>query len=402
MHKKSLVLFLIGLVIVVIGSAIFHRAHNIDQAERELAESCKQKYSQNIESYIDKYDKWLGLPEEQKQDSTWLAEDKNKTPQQLRQEQENRLKADIEELASGAVEVHPLADMIYGENWQLELEEYKERKKNLELVLTSSILLIITGSGLMLGVASYWLGLWLIKLLNDKKEFSFNDCLESQEELVEKQAKLMVPQKVTRNNLSNRNIRNIENLIGQKAVVSRNQNQAGEFGNITESVQKVAAEDSRPVENMLKKLSEEMGVIRQYASSQEEKAKKLQEAYDWRIIRNFCLRIIRCIDNLESRISKLDVQGEDTVHLEEIRDELIFALESSGVEQFEPEAGTSYIGLEKQAEVLKTKMPCSDAEMAGAIAKVVRCGYQYVVDDENVKIVRPAQVQLFDRAYSIA
>jgi len=254
----------------------------------------------------------------------------------------------------------------------------------------------------MLGVASYWLGLWLIKLLNDKKEFSFNDCLESQEELVEKQAKLMVPQKVTRNNLSNRNIRNIENLIGQKAVVSRNQNQAGEFGNITESVQKVAAEDSRPVENMLKKLSEEMGVIRQYASSQEEKAKKLQEAYDWRIIRNFCLRIIRCIDNLESRISKLDVQGEDTVHLEEIRDELIFALESSGVEQFEPEAGTSYIGLEKQAEVLKTKMPCSDAEMAGAIAKVVRCGYQYVVDDENVKIVRPAQVQLFDRAYSIA
>ena len=54
MHKKSYVLFLIGLVVCVVGVVVFSRAHNLDRQERELAESYKQKYSQNIESYIDK------------------------------------------------------------------------------------------------------------------------------------------------------------------------------------------------------------------------------------------------------------------------------------------------------------------------------------------------------------
>jgi hypothetical protein len=74
---------------------------------------------------------------------------------------------------------------------------------------------------------------------------------------------------------------------------------------------------------------------------------------------------------------------------------LIFALESSGIEQFEPEANSEYRGQEKFAEAVKDKQNCDDPKQAGKIANVIRPGYQYFINEENVKIVRPAQVRLY-------
>ncbi len=105
--------------------------------------------------------------------------------------------------------------------------------------------------------------------------------------------------------------------------------------------------------------------------------------------------MIRCLDNVEKRIEDLGQDDEATGHLEEIRDELIFALESSGVERFDPQVNSDYRGQEKLAEAVKEKQPSSKPENAGRIAKVLRPGYRYMIDDENFKIVRTAQVKLF-------
>jgi len=109
----------------------------------------------------------------------------------------------------------------------------------------------------------------------------------------------------------------------------------------------------------------------------------------------FCLRVIRCIDNLESRIAQLGEEDARAIHLEEVRDELIFALESSGIEQFEPEIDSKYQGQEKYAEAVKDKQQSDDQKQTGTIAKVIRPGYQYFINEGNVKVVRPAQVKLF-------
>jgi molecular chaperone GrpE (heat shock protein) len=74
---------------------------------------------------------------------------------------------------------------------------------------------------------------------------------------------------------------------------------------------------------------------------------------------------------------------------------MLFALESSGVEQFEPEINSDYHGQEKYAEAVKDKECCDDKKRTGKIAKIIRPGYQYFIDEENVKVVRPAQVKLF-------
>ena len=145
----------------------------------------------------------------------------------------------------------------------------------------------------------------------------------------------------------------------------------------------------------LSELTQEMSAIREFAAQQQDRVKQLQDGYDWSIIKRFCIRIIRCVDNLESRIQKLSAQKEDTMALEDIRDELLFALESSGVEQFEPEIESVYKGLEKKVEAVRTRIKCSKESMKGKIAEIVRPGYHYVVNDDELKIVRCAQVKLY-------
>jgi len=103
-----------------------------------------------------------------------------------------------------------------------------------------------------------------------------------------------------------------------------------------QSVQQAIIEHSKPLDSTLKDLAQQVSAIREYASCQQERVEKLQDGYDWNIIKTFCLRIIRCIDNLDNRINRLSSKGTNTEHIEDIRDELVFALESSGIEHMSP------------------------------------------------------------------
>ncbi len=162
-----------------------------------------------------------------------------------------------------------------------------------------------------------------------------------------------------------------------------------------QSVQEALKEHSKPLDSTLKDLAQQVSAIREYASCQQERVEKLQDGYDWNIIKTFCLRIIRCIDNLENRIERLSSKGTNTEYLEDIRDEMVFALESSGIEQYQPEINSDYRGQEKYAEAVKQKEHCDNSKQKGKIAEVIRPGYQYIISEENIKIVRTAQVKLF-------
>ena len=67
----------------------------------------------------------------------------------------------------------------------------------------------------------------------------------------------------------------------------------------------------------------------------------------------------------------------------------------SGVEQFSPDVNSLYRGQEKSTEAVKEREHCDGDDKAGRIAKVVRPGYQYFIDEGNRKMVRAAQVKLF-------
>lgn len=172
--------------------------------------------------------------------------------------------------------------------------------------------------------------------------------------------------------------------------------QVMELKQMAESVKVAATEKPAGEESILTDLAQQITAIREYASQQQNRNERLQEGYDWNIIKNFCLRIIRCIDNIENRIIRLSENEIDTADLEDIRDELIFSLESSGVEQFTPEINSDYTGQEKYAEVIKEKVASNGDGVRGKIAEVIKPGYQYMVDEENIRVVRTARVKLFD------
>ena len=173
------------------------------------------------------------------------------------------------------------------------------------------------------------------------------------------------------------------------------QKQIAEFREMAQSVQQASREQSAPLGNTLKELAQQVSAIREYAASQQNRVEKLQDGYDWTIIRTFCLRVIRCIDNLENRITRLPDDDEAAAHLDEVKDELLFALESSGIEQFRPEIHSEYRGQEKLAEAVKDKENTRKSDEIGKIAKVIRPGYRYIIDEESYKIVRTAQVKLY-------
>jgi len=173
------------------------------------------------------------------------------------------------------------------------------------------------------------------------------------------------------------------------------QKQIAEFREMAQSVQQASREQSAPLSSTLKELAQQVSAIREYAACQQGRVEKLQDGYDWTIIRTFCLRVIRCVDNLENRMRALAGEDEAAAHLEEVRDELLFALESSGIEQFRPEIDSDYRGQEKWAEAIKEKEAGAKSDQTGKIAKVVRPGYRYIIDEETYKVVRTAQVKLF-------
>jgi molecular chaperone GrpE (heat shock protein) len=184
-----------------------------------------------------------------------------------------------------------------------------------------------------------------------------------------------------------------ENIFKEQA--ENLQKQIAEFKQAAQNAQQATKERSEPISSTLKELTQQVLAIREYAATQQDRVEKLQDGYDWGIIRTFCLRVIRCIDNLENRLADLPSGDGAARYLEEVRDELLFALESSSLEQYRPELNSEFQGQEKLAEALKDKEPAKKPEQAGKIAKIVRPGYRYLMDDENYRIVRTAQVKIY-------
>jgi len=571
-----------GLVLLIAGAVTLGLVMAEKRKEQQRAASYRLKYDSETNKCLAQYYEWMKLPPEERAQLPPNLDEyrKSKTKAQLRLEQQERLKADMDKLATDEIDISNFADVLYGENWQDELTKYKRRKELGELVLSASILCSLTG-GVILSLSLLFVTARLIirvtsgvakfagfclrgrektrakrpaqakskakakmkakaearltaaraeklakaeekararaeakekvraeaearakakaerkarakaeklakaeekarakaeakekvraeaearaeakaerkarakaeKLAKaqekararvEAKERMRLERQQSQARLTAAKARLTAAKvkdhsKVLRDSgwrgfevdsanearvpaakaekipvlLSDEKSNELEESLkaatenvnvslklrdSLKAQTENFERQMAEFKQMAQSVQQATAGQSEPINDTLTELTRQVAAIREYASCQQSRLEKLQDGYDWNIIRTFCLRVIRCIDNLESHISQLTEQDISAAHLEEIRDELIFALESSGVEQFWPEINSDYSGQEKCAETVKGKESCKDPGQKGKIAKVVRPGYQYFISEENVKIVRPAQVRLF-------
>jgi molecular chaperone GrpE (heat shock protein) len=341
--------------------------------------------------------------------SLYDDEGRIRTQEQLRLEQQARLKADIAGLAKGVIIPPIFADVLYGDNWNEKVNKYKKEMRLTKCTLGASAISIL--AGLILGItcrgqhvvpaAFSRLG----QLRQEKVQASAENTGDAEAEVVSSKGWITAfgqdgqqhtdktePDK-ERSYFGRRHDQSLADSLGMKDSLGH---KARGFGMVGGQPMPSALMSTEPVTNTLNELTQEVSAIREFAAQQQDRVRQLQEGYDWTIIKRFCLRIIRCIDNLDENIIQLLGQGRQTRHLEDVRDELVFALESSGVEQFEPQIDSDYKGQEKTAEATHDREHTEQAHLSGKIAKVVRAGYRYVLDDNDVKIVRAAQVKLYD------
>ena len=434
MTKKTWIVWALFLLLPgIVGLSIQHAQKSTTQNRIALAAQ-QVADSPAAQEYLHMYEQWSDLPANQKAGNPWGygSYGGGDIQKRLREGQSDRLLADVMTLDKGFTHYpDELTDVMYGSGWQQEIDDYRGERTTAEMILIGSIFLLAGGSLILTGGLAKLLAVHITKKRSENTEAS-----DPQDEDIED---IPVPNERQEESLSTET-----SPLQQKADDASLQEDGGYFQS---SSQKSNQDDSsksddlratelpmkptapmfnrqekkqkdsyfgwavepdeateldmlmttEPLTKELTELTEEVSAIRQFASQQQDQMRKLQDGYDWMIIRRFCLRIIRSIDNIDDRVVRFQEQGEDAaVYLEDIRDELVFALEASGIEQFGPDLQAPFKGLEKYAEAVRERIFTEDTELVGCIAEVARPGYQYLVNDDDVKIVRCAQVKLYE------
>lgn len=404
--------------------------------EKRQTAICKSKYSDGANEYLQQYLKWSKLPAEDRLETQWGQDQYggSQIRKQLAKHQPGRLKADMQELVRGINPPAILAEVLYGKGWKEKVEQYKRRTKIRSEIAIASTMSFLTGMIVFAGFG----GNWTIKKFANTSKGQLTEITEQPEQNVSHQEQSQElqdtrestdivsdiisagdteeePEEKTEDKTSSIGTKEESTGYFQNPGLSQIKNETLEFKETLRSQattlenpdtqnQPLQTESkistlmsTAPGTSDLSDLTQEVSAIRQFAADQQDRVRQLQDGYDWSIIKRFCLRVIRCVDNIDDRIDKLADEQHDTQHLEDVRDELVFSLESSGVEQYQPDINSSYKGLEKKAEAVKGRVHTDDENLVGTIAEIVKPGYQYVVSDDDYKIVRCSQVKLYGK-----
>ncbi|HOK65851.1 MAG TPA: hypothetical protein PK054_11645 [Anaerohalosphaeraceae bacterium] len=417
------------------------------QIQQNRRESYQEISRQEKDEFLRMYEQWNRLSDQEKADTPWGTGPYGgpEIQRKLKDHQEERLLADLPDLLTESAVPSELGDILYGPDWREQVRKYQKQIEYQEILSIVSTILLAAG-GLVFSIG---LLIWLAgaakkaaaKRAELKETSPETDAVSSEgkskdsrdqtnpapQASQEKEVHLF-PQRKPADKKTSAADRQTPTVLPAEPAKKKPSEPAdkGLIGTKTAAPAAAAAGDAElqtvpqtaaalltepeptasdpilaslmapiPVVKGLSEISEQMSAIREFAAEQQNQVRKFQDGYDWMLIKRFCLRIIRCIDNLEDRIRQLQSANQDVSMLKDIRDEILFALESSGVEQYEPEIGLEYKGLERYAESVREKKENDDPTKSGRIAEVVRPGYQYLINDEEVKIVRCAQVKLY-------
>ncbi len=166
-------LTIIASILLVAGGAALGWILTERRGDREEAARYKSNYGTGTDDYLAQYNEWLQKPPQERTELPLLLDEdgKTKTREQLWQEQQGRLRADLDKLAVGEITAPPFAEVLYGESWQAELSEYNKRRARQAFVFTASIVCASMG-GL---VYAWWLLLWagrlVVKVASGLKRF---------------------------------------------------------------------------------------------------------------------------------------------------------------------------------------------------------------------------------------
>jgi len=136
--------------------------------------------------------------------------------------------------------------------------------------------------------------------------------------------------------------------------------------------------------------------MRDYLAESNQQLTRLQEGYDYSVIKRVVKPVIQVANGLES----LEPRLADLPEAEELRGlwlDLLDSLERNGVERLKVEQDDDFSDIRKMAEATTVKEMTDDPAKVGTVAEVVRPGYCYVYNYDKKRLLVPAQVKLYEK-----
>lgn len=141
----------------------------------------------------------------------------------------------------------------------------------------------------------------------------------------------------------------------------------------------------------LHSVSQRVELLAEHASKRDDEIARLREGYDWRILKNFALRLIASIDTLAARIAAKGAQSDVAKELEVVRLELTFLLESNDVVEWLPETGSVVRDQLDRCEVVGTREDPYRGP-GGIILEIHQPAFLFQPESGQHRVLRPAKV----------
>ena len=138
---------IIGLFLVIAGvPGLYWCSFQNDQQQQQIA-ACKAKYKHQVDDYFQKLTgSSLKAADANAIDvATTTPNPEKMKPSERLQYQQERLLADIDELAEATLSIPPNADVVYGDNWRQKVADYKDKKLSRAAIQVASVTASLAG-----------------------------------------------------------------------------------------------------------------------------------------------------------------------------------------------------------------------------------------------------------------
>lgn len=155
-----------------------------------------------------------------------------------------------------------------------------------------------------------------------------------------------------------------------------------------------SSHSQRASEQGLQSIGAAINAIRDYTIEKNAELRRYKDGYDYTLLRNFSIRMIQAIEEIEEQLEmavKEGCEAELQTKLRHACEGVIMALDSQGIERFEPEIGAELDLNSGKMEPIGKQITDLDANH-NKICKVVRAGYRLFQESGEHKIIQPAHV----------
>lgn len=142
--------------------------------------------------------------------------------------------------------------------------------------------------------------------------------------------------------------------------------------------------------SILSDMKSELSAVKEIAYQKDTQIKKYEDGYDYQILKNFINEIFKILDNIDKN------NENPQAVLEETKEDLLIMLENANIQKIDIKVGDTYSGNEKIAKVVSTQQT-EDEDKLDTIASVSKNGYEYIIDDNQSKVLRVSEVSVYKR-----